>query len=227
MTIDQSSTQIRKNSEMGDKNKIYYSFATLNDLESLVALHFKCFTGKEHIIINFGRPFVLSSFRWFITSPNNFIVIAKQGNNLIGYQTVSEGPYNIPMLLAGWREAIRGLIFHPWLVFRPEIIRRLQTLLFQRQKTTPKNGRTGYLAFIGVDPNSRGKGVGKALVISAIRSCYERGMRAITTGVLRQNINSIAMLEKAGLVKVPEQTTSRYVHLELNLDQDDTFTDGF
>jgi len=34
------------------------------------------------------------------------------------------------------------------------------------------------------------------------------------------------MLESAGLVKVPEQTTNRYIHLELNLDQDDTFTDG-
>ena len=223
MTNKQSSSRIGMEIKKVGNNKICYSFATLSDIDSLVNLHFKCFTGKEHIIINFGRPFVLSSFRWFITSPNNFIVIAKQDNHLIGYQTVSEGPYNIPMLLAGWREAIRGLIFHPWLVFRPEIIRRLQALLFQRQKTTLKNGRTGYLAFIGVDPNSRGMGVGKALVIAAIQNCKERGMRAITTGVLRHNVGSIAMLESAGLKKVPEQTTNRYIHLELNLEQDDPY----
>lgn len=221
-----SSTKIRVDSEKEAENKIWFSYATIDDIDLLVALHFKCFNAKDHIIIKFGKPFVLASFRWFITSPKAFVVIAKQGDHLIGYQTVSEGPYNVPMFLAGWREALLRLIFRPWLVFHPELLRRIGILLFHREKATLESNKIGHLAFIGVDSQFRGMGIGKALVIASIRACRERGMSAIITGVLKQNKNSISMLESAGLVKVPELKTNRYVQLKIDLDQDDQFTFG-
>ena len=226
MTNMKSSTKTGVDSEKEGEKKILFSYATIDDIDLLVALHFKCFNAKDHIIIKFGKPFVLASFRWFITSPKAFVVIAKQDEHLIGYQTVSEGPYNVPMFLAGWREALLRLIFRPWLVFHPELLRRIRILLFQPQKNTLENDKTGHLAFIGVDSNFRGMGIGKALVIASIRACRERGMSAIITGVLRQNKNSISMLESAGLVIVPELDTNRYVQLKIDLDQDDQFAFG-
>jgi ribosomal protein S18 acetylase RimI-like enzyme len=203
--------------EQAREEKIQITFATLEDVEALVALHYRCFPKNEHIAMRFGKPFILSTYRWFITSSETFVVIAEQDDRLVGFQTVSEGPYNAPMLRASWREALIGLMLHPWLAFHPELLRRLLSLLFRQHKDNLDGNQVAELAFIGVDPQVQGMGIGKALVIAAIHACREHGMSAITTGVRRQNARSLAMLKNAGLIEVPELGTKRFVHLRLDL----------
>jgi ribosomal protein S18 acetylase RimI-like enzyme len=219
MTASQSITSGSSDAEKV-REDIQITFATLEDVDSLVALHYKCFPKNEHIAMRFGRSFIVSTYKWFITSPKTFVVIAKQGGRLIGFQSVSEGPYNAPMLRASWREALIGLIFHPWLAFHPELLKRLLRLLFRQHKDDLDSDQVGELAFIGVDPQAQGMGIGKALVIAAIRACRERGMRAVTTGVRRQNMKSLAMLKRAGLVEIPELGTKRFVYLGIDFDKD-------
>ncbi len=195
------------------------TFATLDDVDSLVTLHYKCFTKRDHIAMRFGKPFIWASYKWFVTSPETFIVIAKHGDKLVGFQSVSERPYDAPMLRAGWREALLGLVLHPWLAFHPELLGRLWRLLFRRHKEITDNIQEAQLAFIGVDPQSQGKGIGKALVIAAVNSCQERGLKLVTTGVLKQNTRSLAMLKGAGFVETPERGTKSFVYLQMDLDQ--------
>jgi ribosomal protein S18 acetylase RimI-like enzyme len=220
MNTMQSITQVKSDKEKAQKNNIWITFATLEDVDSLVALHYKCFSEKDHIALRFGKPFMLSTYRWFVESPDTFVVVAKQGDSLIGFQSVSDRPYDAPMLRASWREALIGLLSRPWLAFHPELLGRLRDLLFRRHKNTVGGNKVAQLAFIGVDPKAQGMGIGKAIINATISACRERGMRAIITGVKKQNLRSIAMLEGAGLVKVPELETNQFIYLRLDLDQD-------
>jgi len=198
------------------------TFATLDDMDALVTLHYKCFTKEDHIALRFGKPFIIATYKWFITSPGTFVVIARDGNRLVGFQTVADRPYDGPMLRASWREALIGLISHPWLAFDPELLGRLWRLVFRRKKDTFDNDQEAQLAFIGVDPQARGRGIGKALVIAAVQACHKRGLNLITTGVMRQNQRSLAMLQRAGFVEVPELGTKRFIRLRLHFNQDGT-----
>ena len=204
------------------EGKIKITNAILEDVEALVALHYKCFPKMEHIAMRFGKPFMMSTYKWFISSPKTFVVIARQGDKLVGFQSVSEESYNFPMLRASWREAMTGLILHPWLAFHPELLGRLLHLLFRQHKETPGD-RAAELAFIGVDPEVWGKGIGKALVIAGIQACRERGINTLTTGVRRQNFRSLAMLKSAGLMEVPELGNRRFVYLRIDLDSDASY----
>jgi ribosomal protein S18 acetylase RimI-like enzyme len=220
MNASNSSNDNGSNGEISQKENIQITLGTLEDVESLVTLHYKCFTKKDHIAMRFGKPFILASYKWFVASPDTFVLIARDGADLVGFQSVSERPYDAPMLRAGWREAFIGLIFHPWLAIHPELLGRLLRLLLKKHKDSLESNRVAQLAFIGVDPKVQGRGIGKALVIAAVRSCRERGMKAITTGVMRQNLRSKAMLEGAGFFEVPELGTKRFIHLRLDFDED-------
>jgi ribosomal protein S18 acetylase RimI-like enzyme len=221
VTAIQPGASVRSDAEQSGDNKIQISYATLEDVESLVALHYMCFSKKDHIAIRFGKPFIVSTYRWFLTSPETFVLIAKQGESLVGFASASERPYDAPMLRAGWREALIGLLFHPWLAFHPELVTRLLRLLFRQNKDIHVSDQDAQLAFIGVDSNFQGMGIGKTLLIAAIRACRERGMSALSAGVKRQNVRSLAMFTDAGFVEVPELGTKRFAYLRTNLDQHD------
>jgi ribosomal protein S18 acetylase RimI-like enzyme len=218
-------SSLNSSKDVGSDGKIlqqeYYqiTLATLEDAESLVALHYKCFTKKDHIAMMFGKPFILATYKWFVTSPETFVLIAKHGDSLIGFQSISERPYDAPMLRASWREALMGLIFHPWLAFHPELLGRLVRLIFRRHKDTLDYNQVAQLAFIGVDPQFQGRGIGKALIIAAVQSCRERGMNAVLTGVKKQNMRSIAIFNGAGFSEVPELETKRFIYFRLDIGQ--------
>jgi ribosomal protein S18 acetylase RimI-like enzyme len=219
MTTLRASTNSRADAEKAQK-KIQINSATIEDVDLMVGLHYKCFSEKDHIAMRFGRPFILAMYRWFVTSPETFALIARQGDSLIGFSTVSDQFYDAPMLRACWQEALIGLILHPWLAFHPELLRRLVQLLLSRSKDSPVI-KIAQIAFIGVDPQVQGAGVGKALVFASIRTCRERGISTIVVGIKRQNRRSIKVHESVGFIEAPELGTKRFVYLRLDLDKDD------
>jgi ribosomal protein S18 acetylase RimI-like enzyme len=204
------------------EDKISITYATPDDVDALVALHYRCFTEKDHIALKFGKRFIVSTYKWFITSPLTFVLIAKRGKELVGFQSVSDRPYDVPMLLANWKAAFRGLLARPWLVFHPELLRRLKYFIVPPEKKTLPGRKVAQLAFIGVDPQVRGLGVGKLLINATIAACRSRGMDALITGVKKQNLRSLSMLESAGLVIAPELETKRFVYLKLILNAQGT-----
>jgi GNAT superfamily N-acetyltransferase len=219
MNALQSRKNGRSDAEEEQKN-IQITFAAVEDLDSLVALHYQCFSEKDHIAMRFGKPFMVAAYRWFVTSPETFTLIAKQGDSLIGFSTVADRPYNPPMLRACWREALSGLMLRPWIAFHPELVRRLLRLLFRRYKEYIVRNKVAHIAYMGVDPQVQGVGIGKALVSATIRTCRERGMNEIIVGIMRKNKRSIAVHERAGFREVPELGTKRFVYLRLELNKD-------
>jgi ribosomal protein S18 acetylase RimI-like enzyme len=195
------------------------SYATLDDLEALVALHHQCFSEIDHIAVLFGEDFIRAAYKWFVTGAETYVLVAKKDNQLIGFTALADRPYNGPMLRAAKKEALRGLLRRPWLAFHPELLLRLFRMAFPKRKYHLP-GKIAHVAFTAVDTQFRGLGIAKALKKESIRICRERGMTAIVTGVRRQNLRAKAMNESAGFVEVPDLSTNRFIYLRLDLDRD-------
>ena len=190
--------------------------ATPLDINALTSLHMACLSTQSHIPVQLGRPFVQAAYRWFLTSPETFVLVARQGDRIIGFTAVSDCPYNFPMLKACWRELIQGYLRHPWTIFNREIILRMVRILFMGQKKF-RSEKEGQIAFTGVDPAFQGKGIGRALKEASISRCRERGLVAVITGVRRSNQQARLLNEKAGFLEVPSMSTRDLVFLRLEL----------
>jgi hypothetical protein len=60
----------------GDSFRI--TFANLDDVDALVALHLKCFSNEDHIAVMFGEDFIRTAYKWFVTDSKTFVLIAKK-----------------------------------------------------------------------------------------------------------------------------------------------------
>jgi ribosomal protein S18 acetylase RimI-like enzyme len=190
--------------------------ATPFDIDALVDLHCACFSRHDHIPVQLGRPFIQAVYRWFVTSPETSVLVARHGERIVGFTTLSDRPYNLPMLRACRGDLVKGLLGHPWAVLNAEILRRLLRGLFLRRRG-PVQEKVAQIAFTGVDPTFQGQGVGKALKDTSILVCRERGMVAVTTGVRRQNHRARLLNERAGFAEVPALSTRRLIYLRLDL----------
>jgi GNAT superfamily N-acetyltransferase len=189
--------------------------ATAFDVNTLVDLHGACFSKHEHIPVQLGRSFILAVYRWFVSCPNNTVLVARREGRIVGFTTLSDRPYNLPMLLACRREMVRGYLRHPSAIFNLELFRRLGRILV-RSNGQPRE-KVAHIAFTGVDPSFQGQGIGKALKEASIQLCRERGMVAMATGVRRRNDRAIHLNQHAGFVEVPSLSTRRLIYLRLNL----------
>ncbi|NWJ42560.1 MAG: GNAT family N-acetyltransferase [Geothrix sp.] len=194
---------------------ILVTSATPFDINALVDLHGVCFSKHEHIPVRLGRPFLMAVYRWFVSSPDTSVLVARQGGRLVGFTTLSDHPYNLPMLWACRREMFRSYLRHPSALFDLELFQRLGGILANRLGGSAE--KVAQIAFTGVDPAFQGQGIGKALKAASISVCRERGMVAISTGVRRQNQRARRLNEQAGFVEVPSLSTRRLVYLRLDL----------
>jgi len=194
---------------------IHVTLATPFDINALVDLHGTCFSKEDHIPVRLGRPFIQAVYRWFVSSPDTHVLVARQGGRLVGFTAFSDRPYNLPMLWACRRALMRGYLRHPSVIFNMELFRRLGVILIGRRGDPAE--KVAQIAFTGVDPALQGQGIGKVLKAASIRVCRERGMVAISTGVRRQNQRARLLNEQAGFVEVPSLSTRRLVYLRLEL----------
>jgi len=197
-------------------------FANLDDVDALVALHLKCFSGADHIAVMFGEDFIRAAYKWLVTDSKTFVLVAKakQRDKLVGFTSLAEGGYNVPMLRAAKWEAVRGILRRPWLIFHPELILRLFRMIFPSRKPRLVE-KIAQIAFTGVESEFRGMGISKALKRESIRVCRERGMQAMITGVKRENVRAKAMNMGAGFFEVPELRTKDFIYLKLDLGRND------
>jgi ribosomal protein S18 acetylase RimI-like enzyme len=204
----------------GDAFRI--AFANLDDVDALVVLHLKCFSATDHIAVMFGEDFIRAAYKWFVTDSKTFVLVAKskRGDKLVGFTSLAEEGYNVPMLLAAKWEALRGIFRRPWLIFHPELILRLFRMVFPSRKVSMVE-KFAQIAFTAVKPEFRGMGISKALKRESIRVCRERGITAMVTGVRKENLRSKAMNVGAGFVEIKELRTKHFIYLKLDLGQDD------
>ncbi|HEX9011447.1 MAG TPA: GNAT family N-acetyltransferase, partial [Holophagaceae bacterium] len=191
--------------------------ATPFDVPALVDLHDASFSKEENLSIKLGRPFLTAVYRWFVNSPETFVLVARQGDRVIGLTAVCDRSYNLPMVRACRRELMAGLLRHPLTLFDRRLVRRLGwSLLFRRSDPGPRE-RVAQIAYTAVDEAFQGQGIGRALKEASIRLCRERGLAAVSTGVVRTNLRARRLNERAGLVEVPSGYSRRLVHMRLEL----------
>lgn len=189
--------------------------AGLADLPALTALHLACFTEQEHVALALGRPFLDAVYRWFISSPGTQVLLACQGKQLLGFTAISRRPYNLPMLRACKWAGLAGVLRRPRLLFRRDWLARLGALLL-RPGQADQTG-VAQIAFTGLAPEARGHGIGRALKEASIRTCRTWGVNAVITGVRWENLRARRLNERVGFVEVPALSSSRLVHLRLEL----------
>lgn len=189
--------------------------AGLADLPALTALHLACFTEQEHVALALGRPFLDAVYRWFIRSPETRVLLACHGKHLIGFTALSRRPYNLPMLRACKWVGLAGLLHRPRLLFRRDWLVRLGSLLLRQGELG--HSEVAQVAFTGLAPEARGQGIGRALKDASIQVCREWGVDAVVTGVRWENLRARRLNERVGFVEVPELSSSRLVHLRLEL----------
>ncbi|GLH74841.1 hypothetical protein GETHLI_33430 [Geothrix limicola] len=190
--------------------------AVPGDVDALVDLHETCFSKHEHILVQLGRPFIHAVYRWFVSAPENFVLVARRGDQIIGFTTLSDRPYNIPMLRACKAELVKGFLLHPWAIFSTDLLVRLVRIAFKKRMAAEQE-RVGQIAFTGVDPRFQGQGIGKAMKEASLQMCRRRGLVAVSTGVRRQNPRARLLNEQAGFVEVPSRSTRRLIYLRLDL----------
>ena len=190
--------------------------ATPLDVRALADLHWACFTRRENLSVLLGRPFLLAAYRWFVGSPGTFVLVARQGDRIVGFTAVSDRPYLLPLAKACRRDLVRGYLRHPWAVFDRRVLRRLRQALAPQAQADGVE-RVAQVAYTAVDPGVRGQGIGRALKEASIGHCRTRGWSSLSTGVRRQNLGALRLNMRAGFVEVPVRSTPWMVYLRLDL----------
>lgn len=131
-----------------------------------------------------GMPFLSKNFKWYLEHPDAFLLVARNENaEVLGYaggllmhEGSAHGSSTSIMQYAFW-EAFSGLIRRPWLIIHREMLpnyrliwKNIRLKLFPKKKFTKppteqkKRLRSLGLVVIGTSKESRGKGVGSALL---------------------------------------------------------------
>ena len=187
---------------------------SLEHLETVVDLHMRHFTGSEHLGVLLGTGFVRDTYRWFLTSPTAFVLLAKEGPRVIGFTSASDEPYDRALMKACRKSLLDGLLRRPWLMVHTEFLGRIvQSLRFASRKQLAPG--TAQIAFTVVELDCRGRGVGARLKQESIRLCMDRGATGVITGIRRENSASRRMNESAGFEVVPRMSTGRMLYYRL------------
>lgn len=195
--------------------RVWISPANLADLASLITLHQACLSEDDHFALKLGLPFIRTAYRWFLTSPGTLVLAARLGERLVGFTVLSDRPYIVPMLLSCKWRVTRGLLRRPWLIVHPDWLGWLASSLFSRRTHSPR--KIAEIAFTGIAPDARGHGLGRALKLASIQACRDWGAEIVITDVRRTEPRARVLNERVGFVEVPERSSSRLIHLHLDL----------
>lgn len=191
--------------------------ATAADIEALTDLHCACFRPEQHVPVMLGRHYVRATYRWQVSDPRAYVLVAEFDRQLIGLVSVSDGPYARPMFLACLPQFVRSLIQHPGLLLKRRLWQRLLRRPHVRGSPVAAPG-LAELANIAVDAHYRGKGVFPALVDAAREHSHTRGARAIRAGVYKANPASQRAFARAGWIETRELETDDTVSYVAHLD---------
>ena len=178
--------------------------ATADDVGSMLELHYRLFDLKTNHLLLLGRRFLGHAFRWYCVGPRAFALVAEYPSAVVGYITVSHGSY-YSVFSANWIQVTVAILSKPTLVFHEEVWRRLLALLRGRRKGRKGAlSRQACLAYLGVEPAARSKGVAPALVLAALRECQARGWQTAVTSFHAKNILARFLYSSLGFQTDPE-----------------------
>src|SRR6266536_4862836 len=183
-----------------------------SDLTKISECHRNCFVNSFSTKV--GNAYTKKTLEWFLIAENRFLSHIESDNHLVGYCGGFKSLYvgngsTSGMLQYAMKEAMKGLIRKPYLLFHPDLLKRYPLIfkniferIFNSKKNIPAaihydNVKIG-LVVIGVDPDYRGKGIFELLMQNFEEECKKRNVTRITLSVKASNARAIAAYKKVG-----------------------------
>ena len=100
-------------------------FATKDDLKELAKVHSAAF--PDSFTTKVGMDFVRKSLEWYLSDDKKFILCILDNNKPVGYCGCLMVDGNTEMgstsatIQYAFKEAIKGIMMKPWLLFHPEL----------------------------------------------------------------------------------------------------------
>lgn len=179
--------------------------ATIEDLDTLVALHYRCYTPKEHLAMVLGRSFMVDVYRWLLTSDKTLAMVAETEEGVIGILIVYNGLYHRHMFSHNKRSAVKAFVRRPWLIFNLQILKRCVRAFLMSdplENSLKDDNDVAHISWVGVAPEYRRGGVAFALNQRMMQECCERNWLKLRAGIYSENTSSRRMYEKLGFKEV-------------------------
>jgi hypothetical protein len=205
---------------MSDKPSVVVRLATLADLDDVTRLHMASFKPEDHVPVMLGSDYVRATYKWQISSPEAYTLVAELDGKIVGLVAVCDKPFTKPMFMASIGEFIRSLLRKPGLLFQSKLWERL----FRHEGSSAKGDRLAnypgmaQMTIGAVDANCRGAGVFPALVEATKSFSKARGSRAIRAGIYKPNMPSRRVFIKGEWIETKDLETTDTVFYVAYLD---------
>lgn len=176
---------------------------TLSDAAPLASLYRQCF--PHHVRSLLGESVCRTYFESVLSHKAYQTLCAIDGGEILGFVVIHYGDYGTVSsrwMLRCWKNALLAIVIRPWLAFRYAARKLWESCIKCLDSGIPvsssENTRGGYIDFIGVSENSRGKGIGAQLVKASIRHAYESSIVRIGLTVSEDNEAAISLYKALG-----------------------------
>lgn len=184
-------------------------------MSDITACHVTCFPAS--LATRLGRKYVTKTFDWFLQNPKRFLFHIEENGKVVGYcggfvpSKPGDGSSS-GMLQHAFNEAIRALLFKPWLLLHVEVAhhysfiwRNIKRKVTGRVKPAPNpSGKISPfkpyagLVVIGVHPTKRGTGIAQQLMAEFERKSMELHQHNLVLSVKKDNVRAIKAYRNYG-----------------------------
>lgn len=198
------------------------------NLPDIATCHISCFPGS--LATRLGKSYVKKTLEWFLANPNRFLFHVFQDGKVAGYcggfLPLKPGDGSSSgMLQYAFKQAIRGILKNPLLLFHPEVTQNYPFLWMNiKRKITgkakpfkpvsdlkPFKQYVG-LVVIGVDPKYRGNGLAQQLMAEFESRTRQYSQNEMVLSVKKDNGRAIKAYSKFGWVTKEEHDKTFVMH---------------
>ncbi|MCW3078894.1 MAG: family N-acetyltransferase [Segetibacter sp.] len=200
----------------------------ITNLRDLTTCHMACFT--DSLATRLGRSYVQKTLEWFLENPNRFLFHITNNGRVVGYcggfMPLKPGDGSSSgMLQYAFKQAIRGILKKPVLLFHPEVTQNYPFLWMNiKRKITgkakpfkpvsdskPFNQHVG-LVVIGVHPDFRGQGLAQQLMTEFENKTKQFHQSEMVLSVKKNNQRAIKAYLNFGWTTREEHTKTFVMH---------------
>lgn len=196
------------------------SYCLTEDLKAIAECHKQAF--PTSFSTKLGKRYLVKNYEWYLSSPKTILIKASIGSKVVGFcgglliDANSEMGSTSSVMQYTFRQAVMGIIFHPWLLFNKEVSNNLRLIVRNiRRKINPsanmqlrkaqtdsnkKDSQVSSLGLvvIGNDPTYRGKGIGTALLKRFEAEAIRMNAKQMHLSVHRDNAVAIKSYTRNG-----------------------------
>jgi ribosomal protein S18 acetylase RimI-like enzyme len=198
------------------------------NLPDIAICHSACF--PTSLATRLGRSYVQKTLEWFLASPNRFLFHIVDNGKVVGYcggfMPLKPGDGSSSgMLQYAFKQAIRGIIKNPLLLFHPEVTANYPFLWMNiKRKITgkvkpikPVSDAKPFkpyigLVVIGVHPDFRGRGLAKQLMAEFEKRTHEFEQNEMVLSVKKDNARAIKAYSNFGWTTREEHDKTFVMH---------------